>query len=360
MPQPKQKTVLVSPLNWGLGHATRLIPIINILIKKDHNVIIGAHGGSAALLKIEFPQCRHIELKGFTPSYSRKHNQSLALILQSIPFLFHKIIEHQHTSKIVSEHNIDIIISDNRYGVRNENIPSIIITHQLSPEISNNYKWLQKTVSFFISSWIKRFNQCWIPDISETPNISGTLSSNPFNLNNVKHCGLLSRFQVCTSKTNYTIDNLAIISGPEPWRYLFEKDILNFFKSIPGKSVVVRGLPENKTSENITDTNITIYNHCDTRMLNELICSSRNIICRSGYSSLMDLLTTGRRALLIPTPGQPEQEHLAKHLSNHHKFTTIHQPNLRTTNSSVFNYYEKSLTPYLNKSLGTLIDNIPQ
>ncbi len=358
MPASKQKTILVSPLNWGLGHATRLIPIINVLIKKGNTVIIGAYGGSAALLKSEFPQCEHIELKGFNPSYSKNHSQSLTLLLQSISFLICKIKEHRHTSRIVSEHNIDLIISDNRYGVWQKNIPSIIITHQLSPELSNNYKWLRKVVSFFISSWVNKFNRCWIPDIPVTPNLSGTLSSNTFNLNNVTSTGLLSRFHACPTKSNYTIDNLAIISGPEPWRALFEKDIINLFKKIPGKSIVVRGLPENKISENITDTNIAIYNHCDTRMLNKLICSSRNIICRSGYSSLMDLFATGRRALLIPTPGQPEQEHLAKQMACYHKFITIPQQYLKTTDVSVFNNYDKQFTPFVNNILDILINSI--
>ncbi len=358
MSASKQKTVLVSSLNWGLGHATRLIPIIEGLTQKGYSIIIGTYGESGALLKSEFPQCTHINLRGFTPKYSKKHSQSLALSLQAIPFLFHKAKEYQQTVRIVSKYGIDIIISDNRYGVRNKNIPSIIITHQVSPVLNKKSNWLRKVVSYFISSWIKKFDQCWIPDISETPNLSGTLSDNTFHLNNIKTIGLLSRFKACTVKDEYTIENLAVISGPEPWRSLFEKDVLRLFKQIPGKSVIVRGLPENKTEGNTPDTNLIVYNHCNGSTLNELICSSRNIICRSGYSSLMDLFATGRRALLIPTPGQPEQEYLAKHMANMHEFDSISQQQLKITDLSVFNNYERNFTPNTNNSLLFLIENI--
>jgi UDP-N-acetylglucosamine:LPS N-acetylglucosamine transferase len=354
----KQKTVLVSPLNWGLGHAARLIPIIEELIKKGHTIIIGAYGESAALLKSELPQCTHINLRGFTPRYSKKHSQSLILALQGIPFLFHKAKEYQQTARIVSKFGVDIIISDNRYGVRNKNITSIIITHQVSPVLNKKSDWLRKFVSYFISSWIKRFNQCWIPDITETPNLSGTLSDNTFHLNNIKKIGLLSRFKACPEKDEYTIENLAVISGPEPWRSLFEKDILRLFKQTPGKSVIVRGLPENKTQEKTQDTNLIVYNHCGRSTLNELICSSRNIICRSGYSSLMDLFATGRRALLIPTPGQPEQEYLAEHLVIQHQFKSVSQYQLRESDLSVFLNYNKRFTPDTNNSLSFLVENI--
>ncbi len=358
MSTSKQKTVLVSPLNWGLGHATRLIPIIEGLIQKGYSIIIGAYGESAALLKSEFPQCTHINLGGFTPRYSKKHSQSLALALQGIPFLFHKAKEHRKTTKIVSKHSVDLIISDNRYGVRNKNIPSIIITHQVSPVLNKKSDWLRKVVSYFISSWIKKFNQCWIPDITEIPNLSGTLSDNIFHLENIKTIGLLSRFNACTVKDKYTIENLAIISGPEPWRSLFEKDILRLFKQIPGKSVVIRGQPENETQEVSSDKDLTIYNHCNSATLNKLICSSRNIICRSGYSSLMDLFATGRRGLLVPTPGQPEQEYLAKHMANMHEFDSISQQQLKTTDLSAFNNYEKNFNSFPNNSLPFLIENI--
>ena len=357
MTYTKQKTVLVSPLNWGLGHATRLIPIIELLIKQGYNVIIGAYGGSAKLLKTEFPQCTHINFNGFTPRYSKKHSQTLALTLQSFRFVFSKLKEHQQTAKIISEYNIDIIISDNRYGVRNSSVTSIIITHQLSPLLNKNTGWLRKTVSFFISSWIKKFDHCWIPDITETPNLSGTLSDNIYHLKNIKTIGLLSRFNTCHVNDEYTIENLAIISGPEPLRTTFEQDITNLFKSSSGKSVIVRGLPDDKENEYFSENNITFYNHCNTGLLNELICSSRNIVCRSGYSSLMDLFTTGRRALLVPTPGQPEQEYLARLMVKQHNFNSISQQKLKADNPAAFDY-ERNFTPFLNNSLPLLTENI--
>ena len=345
-------------MNWGLGHAARVVPVIQLLHEKGCHVLIGAYGSSASFLKKEFPECQHVELKGFTPFYSKKHSQTFALFLQSISFLYHKIKEHVSTARIVTEYNIDLIISDNRYGVRNKNVPSVLITHQIKPELNGIFKRLQKIVSYFITLWIKRFDQCWIPDISGRPNLTGSLSENIFHLNNITYTGILSRFDKCKTAGRFSVDYLAIVSGPEPWRTMFEKDLTTLFKKLKGRAVIVRGLPDNNIPEKPAEGNIAFFNHLDTRKLNELICSSRNIICRSGYSTVMDLFATGRKALLIPTPNQPEQEFLAEHLAECFKFRTISQDGLTGIDPGFFDNYKSSFTAFGHKFPYVLIEDL--
>jgi hypothetical protein len=333
MPGSTGKTVLVSPLNWGLGHAARLVPVIKILQHKRYNIIIGAYGASAGLLKKEFPGCKHIELPGFTPEYSEKHSQTFALIKQVFSFLSSKRKEHKLTQELIKDYEINLIISDNRYGVRSNKVRSVLITHQISPRLNGIFKWTQTIIAFFLSRWINKFDQCWIPDIDTPPGLSGKLSNNPFDLKNTIKTGILSRFTPCPDKPKepeykFDYDNIAIISGPEPWRSLFERDVTELFEKDGGRSVIIKGVPE-KGNDVKKVNNITFYNHCKTPILKELICSSKNIICRPGYSTVMDLFRLGRRALLVPTPGQPEQEYLAHHLNEHFGFDFTLQKSLK-------------------------------
>jgi len=348
-----KRTVLVSPINWGLGHATRVIPIIRLLKKSGFNVVIGAYGSSSVLLKKECPDCVHVELKGFNPYYSSSFSQSFALMVQSCSFLFWKIREHKRTKKIVKDHNIDFIISDNRYGVRHKNIRSVIITHQLSPKLNGLLKLFEGAAARFFKKWIARFDECWIPDVSDTPGISGVLSENRYGINNVKRIGILSRFNKCVEPAGHKYKYLAVISGPEPWRSLLEKDVLVLFSAFKEKCAIVRGVPEGGGREYDVD-GITYFDHLDSEALNNLMCSSENLLCRPGYSTLLDLFKIGRRALLVPTPGQPEQEYLAGHLSTHFGFLYVEQKDITSVDTSTFRLYEKNfnlLSSNLNEKL---------
>ena len=343
LPEGK-KTVLVSPLNWGLGHATRVIPLIRILKASGVKVIVGAYGRSALLLKKECPDCVHVELNGFTPAYSRKFSQSFALMMQGFRFLFLKHKEYELTKRIVREHDVDMIISDNRYGVRHDHVFSVIITHQLSPLLNGGLSLFKGAAARFFKKWIDRFDECWVPDVTGVSGISGLLSVNRYGIKNVKHIGVLSRFNKCSTPVDHGYEFLAVISGPEPWRSLFEKDLTSLFTKFKAKSAIVRGVPD-KDEEEYTNDGITYFNHLDAGELNTLMCRSDNIICRSGYSTLMDLFKIGRRALLVPTPGQPEQEYLAVHMSAGFGFLSVDQKNIAGVESSVFSRYEQYFTP---------------
>ena len=338
----EKKTVLVSPLDWGLGHATRIIPLARLLQEQGFKVVIGSYGRSAVLLKKELSGCIHVEIEGFSPRYSSSFSQSLALMFQSLSFLYRKRKEHERTAQVVKEHDVDLIISDNRYGVRQKGVRSVIITHQLSPELNGFPGFFKGIAARYFSKWISRFDECWVPDIPEGPGISGRLSANRYGIKNVKRIGILSRFEKCKEAERYEYDHLAVISGPEPLRTMFEKDVTELFSRLGGRSVVVRGLPEGDIKgRNING--ITFFDHLDAVKLNSTICRSRNIVCRSGYSSLMDLFRAGRRAFLVPTPGQPEQEYLAEHLSASFGFITVEQKNISGIDTAIFEKFDRNI-----------------
>jgi uncharacterized protein (TIGR00661 family) len=323
----EHKRILVSPLNWGLGHASRLIPIIQYLNDKKLQVYIASYGASATLLRQEFPNCQHLNFKGFTPYYSSKHSQTRTLIKQLPSFLYYKHKEKKQLQKIVTQHRIDLIISDNRYGLYCRNIKSILITHQLNPQLRAPFTLFQKPVAYILSRWIKRFNACWVPD-NPLPNerFSGDLSRNRFKLPNVKYIGSLSRFQSGPQNLTAEFDYLIILSGPEPHRTLLEKTLLDIFSHKKASVVLVQGLTSNKQVKKSPRKGLTVYNYCLSGELETLIKASETIICRSGYSSIMDLLALGKKALLIPTPGQPEQEYLANSLLIKQHFKTALHP----------------------------------
>ncbi len=352
-----KKTILVSPLNWGLGHATRMAPVINALLNHGHRVIIGSYGSSAQLLKKEFEDCTHVYLPGFTPRYSSSHSQTFTLMLQGLNFVIKKHLEHRRIREILKEYDVDLIISDNRYGVRHKKVTSVIVTHQLNPALGKPFRVFEKPVAHIFSRWIKKFDECWVPDTDSKPNISGDLSENISGLQNVRYAGSLSRFSECKQRFDYKYDHTAVISGPEPWRSRFEKDLVRLFIKMGGESVIVRGVAEG-TEEEYLYNGITMIDHLRSEALNRVMCNSRNIICRPGYSTLMDLFAMGRRALLIPTPGQPEQEYLAGHLQEKHGFIYFKQENIPEIDASVFNRFDKNSVSVKNNMVEILLQDV--
>ena len=333
-----KKNILVCPLDWGLGHATRCVPLIHQFIAEGHQVIIGADNNPLAFLKQEFPQLKSITIPGYEVNYDEK-GSSLQLLYESIQFLKFIKKEHALIDAIVAEHNIDRIVSDNRYGLWSTKIESIIITHQLYVKAPLGESFVHKK----IEKLIRKFDQCWIPDVEGTPNLSGDLAHlKPFNHSH-QFIGPLSRFSALralkherrsTLKIEAEYDIIAIISGPEPQRTVFEKLVFNQLKQAHLKAVIVRGLPsqnvtanchpkpakgetkaavkrEEISSQSQNDGTLKIFNHLPTEELFNYLQKSKVVVSRAGYSSIMDLATLGKKAILVPTPGQTEQEYLA-------------------------------------------------
>ena len=298
-----KKRILVAPLNWGIGHATRCIPIIKELLFHDFEVVIAADGRPLHLLNTEFPELEIIRLAGHNIRYSTRLPMSINILLQTPKIIWGIKKENSYINNLIKDYKIDAIISDNRYGLYTNKIPCIFITHQLKIQSPYFSKFIQR-INY---KYINKFNTCWVMDC-EKNNLAGNLSK-PKNLpNNTLYIGNQSRFEYQESKKKY--DFLAIVSGPEPQRTILEKGLIKALKNREEKSLIVLGKPESNNAKEIG--NLTIQSHLNAKELNKAILSSELIICRSGYSTIMDLAKLKKRAFFIPTPGQTEQEYLAK------------------------------------------------
>ena len=304
-----KKRILVAPLNWGLGHATRCIPIIDALIANNFEPVIASDGVALTLLRKEFPSLSSIELPSYNVTYAKKGKLFKLKLLKDSPKLLKAIkAEKKATDYILDNNNIAGIISDNRLGVRSKKVVSVFITHQLNV-LSGNTTWLSTKVHQKI---IKKFNECWVPDTDGYINLSGKLGHSAHFEIPTKYIGPLSRF----NKTNAVIKNdlMVLLSGPEPQRTLLEKKLFLVLKNFSGKTLFVKGLMENEQTIQVIG-NMTIYNYMTSNLLEKSLNESAVVISRSGYTTIMDLAKLDKKAFFIPTPGQFEQEYLAKRLT---------------------------------------------
>lgn len=299
---------MVAPLNWGLGHSTRCIPIINKLIESGFNPVLASDGDALGLLKKEFPSLTAVELPSYQIKYAAKGSFFKWKIALNAPKMLKAVKDEKKlTKKIIEEHQIDGIISDNRFGVVSKKVPSVFITHQLNV--------LSGTTTYFTSvihrNWIKKFRECWVPDIKKKPNLSGKLGHLKKTKLKIKYLGVLSRFE---KKNIEEIYDLAIIlSGPEPQRTMFEEIVTRQLSEYNGNVIFVKGKiePEQKSE---TAGTVTSYNFMTGSELEQAINQSKVVLSRSGYTTLMDLVKLQKKAFFVPTPGQTEQEYLAKRL----------------------------------------------
>ena len=318
--------VLVAPLDWGLGHATRCIPIIRSFQELEVEVIIAAEGSVATLLSLEFPNIRIIPLIGYRIQYA---NTSVGLfwkLLLQIPKIIWTIRkEHYWLQQIIREEKIDLVISDNRYGLYSNQIPCVFITHQLT--IKAPVKLVERLLQKINYHFINRYSCCWIPDAAGENNVAGVLS-HPKILPSipVHYLGILTRM-FSDTKANCEYQNCFLLSGPEPQRTILENQILSILPQISGSIIIVRGLPGSLNSITVP-VNIKVLNHVSTDQLKTVLSSSELIICRSGYSSVMELIGLHKKALLIPTPGQTEQLYLAEKLQKDQRFFMVKQDDL--------------------------------
>ncbi|UGU16684.1 glycosyltransferase [Sinomicrobium kalidii] len=298
--------ILVAPLNWGLGHATRCIPVIRALQENGFCPVIASDGIALELLKKEFPGLESIYLPSYQIEYAKEGKYFKLKMIWDSPKMVKAISrEKKLVKKIVKERQIDGIISDNRLGVYHKKVPSVFITHQLNV-LTGSTSWLSSKVHRKI---IKKFDQCWVPDMEEKPNLSGKLGHMKKASVPVKYIGPLSRLQ--KKELDIIYDLAIILSGPEPQRTLLENKIVREIQNYTGSILFVRGEIEN--SQNIQKKgNVTIYNFMRSEELETALNQSALILSRSGYTTIMDLVNLRKRAFFIPTPGQYEQEYLAK------------------------------------------------
>jgi predicted glycosyltransferase len=320
-----KKTILICPLDWGIGHATRCIPIIKSLEELNQKVIIAADRAPLALLEKAFPSMEFIKFPGYRPRYSMTNSQVVEVIKQ-IPDMLKSIRKDQlFLEKIVKQTQSNAIISDNRYGAFSKKVESVFMTHQLHVQTPKVLTPLRPLLDFLNKKLVKNYASCWIPDFNDENNLSGALSRPAFKGIKTNYIGVLSRFSTIeTSIDSEKFDLLILLSGPEPQRSLLEKILLDQLNHFQLKTAFLRGLPtENALPKPLT--NVMFFNHASDEKIASMIRNSRFIIARSGYSTIMDLVTLGKTATLIPTPGQTEQEYLANYLSSKNRFSFVKQ-----------------------------------
>jgi len=316
------KKILVAPLDWGLGHATRCIPIVRELLLAGHEVIIAADGNGEHILREEFPELQFINLEGYRLSYSKSVPAWLKIILQLPKIMTVMRREHAALKKIIDEHQIDVVISDNRFGLWNKKVRTVYVTHQLMIKCPRGLKFFEPVLHALHKMIIRKYDQCWVPDYSGSENLSGDLAHKYPLPKNAEFVGPLSRF-THGKKHDIEYDLCIILSGPEPARTSLEKKVWSLLENYKGKCIVILGRPgHNHPSAN---SHVKIFSHLNSGVLEKAILSSAFVICRSGYSGIMDLIALKKNALLIPTPGQTEQEYLAEYLSAKKIFQCMQQ-----------------------------------
>lgn len=324
---PDNKTILFAVLNWGLGHATRSIPLIRAL--SQHNrVILATSGRALELLRNEFPDHEWIDFPDYGSQYSKFGFLVIPYLGLQIPvILFRLVKERRRTRQIVREYGIELIISDSRFGVYAPDILSYFITHQLRFPLPKLLRWMTPVSEWYNRYFFNRYNKVFVVDSREEPSLSGELS----HRGKIAHHHSLVYIGALSSITqNYAeedIDLLVSISGPETARTTFEKIILKQIRNISGKKVVVLGKPgEHVPFEGSED--LQIFPHLPRDEMSRMMNRARVIVCRSGYSTVMELVALKKKALMIPTPGQTEQEYLAKYYLENGYFQIAFQKDL--------------------------------
>lgn len=304
-----KKRILVAPLNWGLGHATRCIPIIKALLIHNFEPIIASDGMALELLKKEFPNLKAFELPSYNITYPKNAKNFKIKLLKDAPHFFKTIKREKKVTKtLVETLTISGIISDNRFGVRHKTVNSVFITHQLRV-LSGSTTWLSSKLHQNI---ISKFNACWVPDYAGVKNLSGHLSHDKDFLSSVKYLGPLSRFKKLNLNLKYNL--LVLLSGPEPQRTFLEEKLLKDLKNYQGKVLFIKGKVEAQQQKDSFE-NIIVYNFMTSNELEIALNESDLVLCRPGYTTIMDLEQLEKKAFFIPTPGQFEQDYLAKKLA---------------------------------------------
>lgn len=319
----KGKQILVAALNWGLGHASRSMPIIDLLLNQGANILLAGDGRSLDFWKQEYPDLEHVEL----PSYDVRYTTGAAMVaitLARLPkYLSSVYREHQYVDRLVKERSIDLIISDNRYGIWSSSCPSVFMGHQIALIPPDILKWTTRAVYQLHMAFMNRFDAIWIPDFEGDENLSGVLAHKYALTPKMSFIGPLSRFYTMERTGQEEKDDiLVVLSGPEPQRTVLEDAIHAQALKLPFRFTIAQGIPGGHTDK--TTKNVRIVSFMNALQLNEAMARAEVVITRSGYSTVMDLCALGKRAMLIPTPGQTEQVYLAEELSR--KGMVIYQP----------------------------------
>lgn len=311
----KPKNILISPLDWGLGHTTRCIPIIRYIQRMGHKVLFAGNESQRAFIEDSIADITSIHMNGYNISYSRWNQLAQAGLLRQLPGIYKTIrAEHAQLSDICKNYAIHGIISDNRYGLYHKDIPSAIITHQPGL-ISGMGRIIDRLIQKVHYKQLEHFGEVWIPDAPGELNLGGRLSHTKVLPANTHYVGLLSRIEPQTDNKSQANHLLVLLSGPEPQRTNLARILWQQVTSCDMDVTFVEGSLQADTPAFIP-SHVIYYKRITDKQLLPLLENCSIVLCRSGYSTLMDIATRRKKAILIPTPGQTEQEYLAKLLQD--------------------------------------------
>lgn len=320
------KKILVAPLDWGLGHAARSVPLIKVLCSKN-DVIIACGPSAYGFLQKELPDLEIIKIDDWRIRYP-KHKINFFTILGWIPVMLRNSIhEHRFVKRIIRSRGIDCIVSDNRYGLLYKGLECYIITHQVYPKMPRGFGFLENFGGWMFKKYLSRFNKVLIPDFERGDNLSGSLAADrDLPPEKFVRIGILSRFNYSQAGTPafHQIPVLVLMSGQENQRTVLENKIIAALDGLELNVLFVRGVGESRPTINNTK-NITFRNLLSGNELRDALMAAELIICRAGYSTLCDVVALKKRAVIIPTPGQTEQEYLAERLDCRFGFRSLSQ-----------------------------------
>ena len=326
--------ILIAPLDWGLGHASRCVPVVRFFIDNGFDVVLGGGGDSLRYLRARFPELPYVELPSARMKYGKRGMVSLPFLFSMLSFARNIRREHRALEKIIAEYSIDYVFSDNRLGLYSEAVPSFYMTHQLNFDNGFLNRPAARMMKRLHLHYINKYRYCLAPDVEGELSLSGKMSDTD---QTVKHIGPLSRFYgMEVAEVDEEFD-LLLLSGIEPQRTMLERIFVEKYSSMPETHLhIIRGVA---SEEGLSlPSNITSENNPSDEMIASLIVSARRVFCRSGYSTLCDLAALGRRAVLIPTPKQPEQEYLAEHFVSEFGFVAYRQEEMQNVDFQKIHY----------------------
>ena len=316
--------IIYGVCSWGLGHATRSLPVVRKLVEENNNLTIISSDRSLDLLKKELgDDIDYYDIPDYPMLISENSRQFMAKSFVYWP-MFIKRMESglQKLKKILENKKCDKIISDGRYDIYSRKIPSFFISHQIRIMNPLRIKIFERGSEIFNLFFFKRFAGVIVPDYKED-DLSGDLSHNLHRIdeNKLHYVGVLSDFK--KKKTKKDIDYLISLSGPEPQRTLLENKLFSQIDNLTGKIVVTLGTTEK--NQKLNKNNIQIYSFLKKEGRIDFLNKTKLVVSRSGYSTIMDLAVIGTKALLIPTPGQIEQEYLGQYHNKKGTFYSVNQ-----------------------------------
>lgn len=310
----KGKRILIAPLNWGLGHATRCVPIIEQLLQLEAEIVLAGDGAPLQFLKELYPQLTSYELPSYNIQYPAGWGGAWKTVFQASRIIQTIRKEQKVVEDIVQSASIDILLSDHRYGVYSPQVTSIFIAHQLKVLPPKGLRWGAEVILAWHKTFLKHFNEIWVPDYEGENNLSGILSHDVKTGVKTRFIGPQSRFSLSKERISSTEEKIvALISGPEPQRSFFEQLLLNQLQTMNQPAILIRGVVTHEENHKIGKVDIVHYLHGEE--LKKVLSTAKLIISRPGYSTLMDLSFLNKKSLFIPTPGQTEQEYLAENLA---------------------------------------------